>query len=129
MHLSAILPIFAVLVARASATPVADVEARAPNNNVELMERQTSSGCNYFAAPRCCVPAVCQCAGGDIYQINEANMNSGRHGCDPPWGYITDSNAHFPGYCCRTAEGQASEGITGDEALEYLVPNRFDLEG
>ncbi|KAF6801030.1 hypothetical protein CSOJ01_12079, partial [Colletotrichum sojae] len=70
---------------------------------------------------------VCQCSNGAVYQINQDNLNNGRHGCDPPCGYITGHNTQFPGYCCRTAEGQPLEGITGEEALEFLSPDRFDL--
>ncbi|ETS73703.1 hypothetical protein PFICI_14649 [Pestalotiopsis fici W106-1] len=75
------------------ATPV-------PEESAALEERQTASGCYYFAAPRCCVPTVCQCVNGAIYQVNQDNVNAGRHGCDPPWGYISANNAQFPGYCC-----------------------------
>ncbi|KAK4209914.1 hypothetical protein QBC37DRAFT_485774 [Rhypophila decipiens] len=78
----------------AARVPAAEAEA------AELETRQTASGCIYFAAPRCCVPTVCQCANGWIYQINQDAMNAGRHGCDPPWGFIATSNSRFPGYCC-----------------------------
>lgn len=64
---------------------------------------------------------------GAIYQINQDNLNNGRHGCDPPWGYISAGNTQFPGYCCRLSEGQQPGGITGDEALQYLSGKRFDL--
>ncbi|KAI6083744.1 hypothetical protein F4821DRAFT_244155 [Hypoxylon rubiginosum] len=81
------------------ATPIANEspEALLPR---ELEERQTASGCNYYAAPRCCVPTICQCANGAIYQLNQDNLNRGLHGCDPPWGYLGASSGQFPGYCC-----------------------------
>ncbi|KAI1371361.1 hypothetical protein F4677DRAFT_450477 [Hypoxylon crocopeplum] len=85
-----------------SASPLevdAAVEIRAPEQG-DIESRQTASGCNYFAAPRCCVPTICQCANGWVYQLNQDNMNRGLHGCDPPWGFISKSNSQFPGYCC-----------------------------
>lgn len=45
-----------------------------------------------------------------------------------PRSFIVGGNTQFPGYCCRTAEDQVLEGITGTEALEYLSPDRFDVE-
>ncbi|KAF9871945.1 hypothetical protein CkaCkLH20_10577 [Colletotrichum karsti] len=116
MQFTTVVSLVAFMAVQATATPLA-----------ELSERQTASGCNYFAAPRCCVPTVCQCANGAVYQVNQDNVNAGRHGCDPPWGYIAASNSQFPGYCCRLAEGQVLEGVTGEEALQYLSPDRFDL--
>ncbi|WYZ42005.1 hypothetical protein EsH8_V_000900 [Colletotrichum jinshuiense] len=120
MQFTTVLSLVAFMAVQATATPLAEVAG--------LTERQTASGCYYFAAPRCCVPTVCQCANGAVYQINQDNLNNGRHGCDPPWGYIAGSNSQFPGYCCRMAEGQVLEGITGEEALEYVSPDRFDIE-
>ncbi|KAF6807467.1 hypothetical protein CMUS01_14120 [Colletotrichum musicola] len=121
MQFKTALSLLALAVAQVTASPMADAADAA------LDQRQTASGCNYFSAPRCCVPAVCQCSNGAVYQINQDNLNNGRHGCDPPWGYIAGHNTQFPGYCCRTAEGQQLEGITGEEALEFLSPDRFDL--
>jgi hypothetical protein len=37
---------------------------------------------------------------GSIYLVNQEAVRAGRHGCDPPWGYIADRNPNFPGYCC-----------------------------
>ncbi|XXG95204.1 hypothetical protein Hte_001464 [Hypoxylon texense] len=104
----------ALLVSIGNATPVANEapEALLPRESTQLEERQTASGCNYFAAPRCCVPTVCQCANAAIYQLNQDNLNRGLHGCDPPWGYIAAHNSQFPGYCCRKAQdGSLIEGI------------------
>ncbi|KAF7524410.1 hypothetical protein G7054_g11417 [Neopestalotiopsis clavispora] len=83
-----------MLATSAVASPIAEVA------EVDLETRQTASGCNYFAAPRCCVPTVCQCANGWIYQVNQDKVNASANGCDPPWGFIATSNSQFPGYCC-----------------------------
>ncbi|GAP91505.1 hypothetical protein SAMD00023353_3101140 [Rosellinia necatrix] len=97
MKFTGSLPSVLLLASVIKATPVSND----PNNHLTL--RQTASGCNYFAAPRCCVPTICQCANGWVYQLNQDNLNRGLHGCDPPWGFIATSNAAFPGYCCREA--------------------------
>ncbi|GAP87901.2 hypothetical protein SAMD00023353_1601030 [Rosellinia necatrix] len=112
MKLSNLISSIALLAASVGqASPVANAPSEVLPAR-ELEERQTASGCNYFAAPRCCVPTVCQCSNGWIYQLNQDNLNNGLHGCDPPWGFIAKSNSQFPGYCCREAEdGTLIEGV------------------
>ncbi|OTA98603.1 hypothetical protein M426DRAFT_17237 [Hypoxylon sp. CI-4A] len=93
MQLCTVATVLLGLGAQVLASPLAEA-------HTELEERQTASGCNYFAAPRCCVPTVCQCRDAKIYQLNQDNLNAGLHGCDPPWGIIANHNSQFPGYCC-----------------------------
>ncbi|KAI1159294.1 hypothetical protein F5B18DRAFT_655805 [Nemania serpens] len=100
MRFTNLLPSAFLLASVAKATPMANNQ----NEPSAMISRQTASGCNYFAAPRCCVPTVCQCANGWIYQLNQDNLNRGLNGCDPPWGFIVTSSSVFPGYCCREAE-------------------------
>ncbi|KAI5922253.1 hypothetical protein F4810DRAFT_289112 [Camillea tinctor] len=111
---------FSLALALASYVNASPVLEKSSVEDVSLAERQTASGCLYFAAPRCCVPTVCQCANGWIYQLNQDNINRGLHGCDPPWGFIVTSSSQFPGYCCREAGDSEAEGITGEEALEFI---------
>ncbi|KAK8128765.1 hypothetical protein PG984_009873 [Apiospora sp. TS-2023a] len=98
MYFSTTVSVFLGLAATAIASPLSKIEP--PANPTDLMILQTGSGCNYFAAPRCCVPTVCQCRDGKIYQVNQDAVNAGGHGCDPPWGFLANSNIQFPGYCC-----------------------------
>ncbi|KAI0397048.1 hypothetical protein F5Y17DRAFT_455440 [Xylariaceae sp. FL0594] len=92
MYFSESLIVLVAAALQATASPV--------STQANELEPRNASGCNYFAAPRCCVPTVCQCANGHIYLVNQDNVNRGLDGCDPPWGYIADSNSQFPGYCC-----------------------------
>ncbi|KAF6794630.1 hypothetical protein CMUS01_06048 [Colletotrichum musicola] len=58
------------------------------------------------------------CAGSRIYEINRDAQNAGRHGCDPPWGYIATGYTNHPGSCCRTAnDGAVVKGEEGSELL------------
>lgn len=57
---------------------------------------------------------------GKIYQVNQDAVIAGGDECDPPWGFLSNTNDQFPGYCCREANGQEAQGMTGEEALAYL---------
>ncbi|KAL7904174.1 hypothetical protein GGI35DRAFT_484766 [Trichoderma velutinum] len=95
MKFCQILPSVAALAALASASPIQKA------SDEELLARgPPASGCYPAASPRCCVPTICQCANGWIYQFNPDNQNAGGNGCDPPWGYLGQSMGQFPGYCC-----------------------------
>ncbi|KAK2010248.1 hypothetical protein LZ32DRAFT_693456 [Colletotrichum eremochloae] len=86
----------------------------------ELDVRQTASGCYYFASPTCCVPTVCMCAGSRIYYINRDAQNAGRHGCDPPWGYIGTGYPSYPGSCCRVSSDGAVEKTEDDGSVQVI---------
>ncbi|KAH8708796.1 hypothetical protein HC256_008736 [Beauveria bassiana] len=73
---------------------------QSPNNNLKANTPQTASGCYHHASPTCCLPGVCMCQNGWIYEVNMDQMRAGGHGCDPPWGFIATSRGGFPGYCC-----------------------------
>ncbi|KAF3014289.1 hypothetical protein E8E14_011834 [Neopestalotiopsis sp. 37M] len=57
-------------------------------------EPRSIRDCHHFAAPRCCVPNICQCGDGKIYKLGSTGN------CGPPGDWIANSNSQFPGYCC-----------------------------
>ncbi|ATY60547.1 hypothetical protein A9K55_005458 [Cordyceps militaris] len=85
---------FLTLAAAALGSPIQ------PDHDLDLESRQTASGCYHHAAPNCCLPGVCMCQNGWIYEINRNQMNAGGQGCDPPWGFIATSRKSHPQYCC-----------------------------
>ncbi|KAK8062718.1 hypothetical protein PG997_014815, partial [Apiospora hydei] len=97
--------------------------------NFSLLTRSFRS-----AAPRCCVPTIKlsnPLPAGKIYQVNQDAVNGGRDGCDPPWGFIVNSNNQFPGYCCREAGGQEAQGANrrGSSGLLEWVSLRVTADG
>ncbi|KAM0329880.1 hypothetical protein ACHAQA_004045 [Verticillium albo-atrum] len=112
----ALIPLLAA--AFVSASPV-DVESA-----LNILEgRQPASGCYYHSSPTCCLPTVCMCANGWIYLVNRDAINAGRHGCDPPWGFIATTRSGHPGYCCREApdgEVETLEGVEVNEAEAFF---------
>ncbi|KAK0610116.1 hypothetical protein B0T17DRAFT_658643 [Bombardia bombarda] len=90
----ALLAVAATMVA-ATPTPhmgVNNVESR----GVEDLQGWviTNSGCNYITLSVCGkMKALCQCPNGWIYELNGANMDAGKHGCDPPWQFYAKNQA------------------------------------
>ncbi|KAK2018456.1 hypothetical protein LZ32DRAFT_328061 [Colletotrichum eremochloae] len=105
----------------ASAKPI-DAEEMEFSRAV-LEGRQTASGCYHHASPTCCIPGVCMCRNGWIYQVNRDQMNAGGHGCDPPWGFIATSRGGHPRYCCREMNDgtvETKDGEILDEASVFF---------
>ncbi|GAW18334.1 hypothetical protein ANO14919_078090 [Xylariales sp. No.14919] len=102
MRFTNTLPCGFLLALAINATPLPD-DPNTPTFKVKHSDEIVINS----AAPRCCVPTVCQCANGWFYQINQDNINQGLHGCDPPGGFIATSYPAIPGYCCREGEEEA----------------------
>lgn len=68
------------------------------------------------------------CAGSRIYYVNRDNINAGRHGCDPPWGYIGTGYTSYPGSCCRVASDGAVEKADGNGSVEVIEASPLAAE-
>ncbi|KHN98671.1 uncharacterized protein MAM_03133 [Metarhizium album ARSEF 1941] len=70
-----------------------------PASGAELLSRDRTnpaSGCYLFHVDECCLPLVCICAEGRLYEFNPKSWSAGGNGCDPPWGYIAESWSSHP---------------------------------
>ncbi|TWU74646.1 hypothetical protein ED733_003009 [Metarhizium rileyi] len=89
----------AVLAAAVSATPPKPSKPFLQNGPKKVPK--PASGCSPVSMEKCCVPEVCICLDGFLYEYNIASEVAGGNGCDPPWGFITKNVVNHPAYCCK----------------------------
>ncbi|KAJ5201488.1 uncharacterized protein N7498_006151 [Penicillium cinerascens] len=68
----------------------------APASDANTNVARGDSGCYSYANPDCGIDGTyCLCANGNFYLFNHATES-----CNPPWAYVTNSEASLPGSHC-----------------------------